>query len=192
MTSNLSEQTMKFHENRASKRRAVAVLGTAATVLAALAGCTQGKNDEREYSVPQSACGIPINAKELLPFLPPGKKLSVKTTSQSDNVFKCAISVDGKLIVQTSQEWWNDMSVLEFARGMTLDDPDQRTNDGTFAYSGYQAFGKAADCRSDEHEEQVLYTAVQASGSKHRDADAMKRLISDFTQAVEKSQACHQ
>ncbi|MER6344199.1 hypothetical protein ACWC10_07300 [Streptomyces sp. NPDC001595] len=158
-------------------------------LLAAASGCTEDR-EKPQYAVPQSACGTPVNSKELADFLPAGEEVTVKTTSNTDNVRKCTISIDGKLIVQTSQEWWNEMSTFEFARGMTLDDPDQQSSDGRYLYSGYQAFGKALNCRSDNHKEQVLFTAVQASGSKHRDADAMRQLIIDFTRAVETSETC--
>ncbi|GEC06383.1 hypothetical protein SSP24_40380 [Streptomyces spinoverrucosus] len=177
---------MKNSQVHTPSRRVWVVVGTT-TFLAALAGCT-GEQTEREYAIPQSACGTRINAEELANFLPPGKKLSIKTTSKSENVVKCAISVDGKLIVQTSQEWWNDMSVIEFARGMTLENPEHRTDDGKYAYSGYQAFSKMTDC---QRKDQVLYAAVQASGSEHRDAEAMKKIITDYTRAVEESRACN-
>ncbi|MFD7408352.1 hypothetical protein ACFV7R_38160 [Streptomyces sp. NPDC059866] len=161
----------------------------ATALLGVLSGCTEDQAN-REYAVPHSACGTPINAKAVSDFLPSGKKLTTKVTSNSRNTTKCAISVDDKLIVQTSQEWWNDMSVFEFARGMTLDDPGQQTDDGAYAYSGYQAFSKVTNCRSSKHKDQVLFTAIQASGSKHRDATAMKQLITDYTHAVEDSPMC--
>jgi len=189
MTSNLSEYIMKRFQHHPPQRRVFTVVGAVA-LLSALSGCTEDQG-EQQYAVPQSACGTPINSEQLAPFLPAGEKLSVRTTSKTDKVTKCSISVDGKLIVQTSQEWWNDMSAFEFARGMTLDDPDQQANGGNYVYSGYQGFGKALNCQNSKHKEQVLYTAVQAPGSKHRDADAMKQLITDFTRAVENSKACN-
>ncbi|MDW8805430.1 hypothetical protein P1P68_11750 [Streptomyces scabiei] len=155
-----------------------------------ISGCS-GDQEKREYTVPDSACGTSINAKALSPFLPSGEKLTSEATSNPQGVAKCSISVDGKLIVQTSQEWWNDMSILQFARGMTLDDPNHQTDDGKYAYSGYQAFGKAANCQNSKHKEQVLFTAVQAPGSKHRDAAAMKQLIAGFTKAAESSTQCN-
>ncbi|MFJ5264637.1 hypothetical protein ACIQAC_29685 [Streptomyces sp. NPDC088387] len=167
---------------------AIAVLGTI-TALVVLPGCTENEA-KREFAVPKSACGTPIDADDLSAFLPPGKKLTTKTTSDSRDSTKCAISVDSKLVVQTAQEWWDDMTVVEFSRGMTLDDPDHQTDDGNYVYSDYQAFGKVVDCQSNAHKGQVLYTAIQGSGSDHRDLDAMKRLIEKYTQAVKSSEVC--
>ncbi|KUN35154.1 hypothetical protein AQJ30_27210 [Streptomyces longwoodensis] len=82
------------------------------------------------------------------------------------------------------------MATFEFARGMTLDDPDKRTDDGRYLYSGYQAFGKATECEGGQRKDQVLFTAIQAVGTRHRDDTAMKQLIIDYTQAVEKSPMC--
>lgn len=152
-----------------------------------LASCS-GDQEEREYSTPRAVCGTAIDAEALTEFLPPGKEVSAKATTPSPKATRCAVSVDGKRIVYTAREWWNDMSVLEFAKGLSLDKPGHRTDDGRFAYSEDQAFGKTRNCRDDHG--QVLYTAVLATGSKHRDAAAMKTLITRYTQAVERSDAC--
>ncbi|WP_159052395.1 hypothetical protein [Streptomyces longwoodensis] len=181
---------MKRSLSGARRRRLSAVAG-AAVFLVALSACTGDQTEaEKDYVAPQSACGAPINAKALSGFLPSGKKVTVEATSQTGAASKCAISVDGKLVVQTSWEWWNDMATFEFARGMTLDDPDKRTDDGRYLYSGYQAFGKATECEGGQRKDQVLFTAIQAVGTRHRDDTAMKQLIIDYTQAVEKSPMC--
>ncbi|MEU0337197.1 hypothetical protein [Streptomyces sp. NPDC006193] len=80
------------------------------------------------------------------------------------------------------------MPVVEFAKGLTLDKVGHRTDDGRFAYSGNAAFGKTQHCRNDH--DQVLYTAVLATGSHHSDAAAMKKLITEFTETVQRSKVC--
>jgi hypothetical protein len=82
------------------------------------------------------------------------------------------------------------MNVLEFSRGLTLDDPTRRTDDGLYAYSDQEAFGKAPRCNNRDHKDQVLYTAILIPGSEHRDADSMKKLISEYTKALEQSPVC--
>ncbi|WP_234386704.1 hypothetical protein [Streptomyces scabiei] len=188
MKSQPSEHIVNFSRTYGRHHRWVTISGAIAFLIT-LSGCA-GNQEKREYSAPKSACDTPINAKALSPFLPAGKKINTKITTDSRRILKCAISVDGQLIVQTSQEWWNDMSVFEFARGMTLDDPDQQTDNDRYVYSGYQAFGKVAGCQSSKHKDQVLYAAVQAVGSKHRDAAAMKQLITDYIDAIEESDQC--
>jgi hypothetical protein len=171
-----------FRGRRSGAAIAVSVL------LLTLASCSEDE-PEREYSVPRNACGTAIDADALAKFLPPGEKVSTEVTTASAKATRCAVSVDGKRVVYTAQEWWNDMSVREFAKGVTLDKVGGQTEDGRFAYSGNQAFGKTNGCRNDRG--QVLYTAVLASGSKHRDAAAMKRLITKYTEAVQRSSVCH-
>jgi hypothetical protein len=158
-------------------------------LLFTLSACSSGE-PEREYATPKSLCGITVDPEELTDFLPPGKKVSTTATSSPPKATRCTVSVDGKKIIYITQEWWNDMSVLEFAQGMTLDELDGRTDDGRFAYTGNQAFGKTEDCRKKSEGDQVLYTAIQATGSKHKNADAMKKMIANYTAAVEKSNAC--
>ncbi len=82
------------------------------------------------------------------------------------------------------------MNILEFSRGLSMDDPKHQTDDGLYAYSDQQAFGKASRCSNREHENQVLYTAIQIPGSEHRDADSMKKLISEYTESLEQSSVC--
>ncbi|MBD9733279.1 hypothetical protein IGX29_16025 [Streptomyces sp. H28] len=76
-----------------------------------------------------------------------------------------------------------------FLRSQTLDPVEQTAGDGRYVYSDWQAFGKTRGC-VDEKYDQELYTGIQAYGSEHREAEAMKRLIVPFTKAVETSDAC--
>jgi hypothetical protein len=161
----------------------------ATVVLLGLTACSGGR-ESKDYSVPDSLCGARINAELFSPFLPPGKELTTHRSTPATNVTWCRIYVDGESIAQTSQEWWSNMNVLEFSRGLTLDDPTRRTDDGLYAYSDQEAFGKAPRCNNRDHKDQVLYTAILIPGSEHRDADSMKKLISEYTKALEQSPVC--
>ncbi|MEU6808720.1 hypothetical protein ABZ920_06865 [Streptomyces sp. NPDC046831] len=164
---------------------AVAVL---AVLVPMVTGC--GADEEtRDYSVPDTLCGTQVDTKELTPFLPPGKKLSVKPRVTASATW-CDVSVDGKLAVRTVQKWWQGgRDTAYFVRSQTLDRVEKTADAGRYVYSGTQAFGKTEAC-VDEKYKQELYTGVQAYVSDHKDADAMKRLIVSFTKAVEKSDAC--
>ncbi len=164
----------------------------AAVVLAVLAATVTGcgaDEETRDYSVPGTLCGIQFDIKELTPFLPPGKKLSVKP-DVSPAATWCDVSVDGKLAVRTVQTWWQGgRDTAYFLRSQTLERVEKTADEGRYVYSGNQAFGKTKDC-VDAKYKQELYTGVQAYGSDHEDADAMKRLIVSFTEKVETSDAC--
>ncbi|WP_158786534.1 hypothetical protein [Streptomyces sp. NRRL F-5065] len=159
-----------------------------AVLVPAVAGCG-AEEERRDYSVPGALCGVRVDAQELTPFLPPGKKLSVKPVVNPASTW-CDVSVDGKLAVRTVQNWWQGgHDTAHFLRGQTLERVEQSADGGRYVYSGWQAFGKTKDC-VDKNYGQELYTGVQAYGSDHRDADAMKRLIVSFTETVETSDAC--
>ncbi|MET7318857.1 hypothetical protein ABZX83_26480 [Streptomyces thermoviolaceus] len=153
--------------------------------MATLSSCG-GNQEKREYSVPDTVCGTSIDSQTLTPFLPPGKKLTTEAKKFSPNVEKCRVVVDGKLAAITSQEWWNRISILEFAGGLTLENPDHQTDDGKYAYSGNQAFGRIDGCHNRDYPGKTLYTAIQANKSGYKDASAMKRLIVNYTHAVAK------
>ncbi|MEV5613225.1 hypothetical protein [Streptomyces sp. NPDC052225] len=175
---------------RGHRARVAVALPALLVALAACSGDGEGDKQQREYTVPKSLCGSPVDSGALAKFLPAGKKVSVEETVSTDRARRCAVSVDGKRVVYTAQEWWNDMSVLNFAQGLTEKKLGHRTDDGRFVYSGSEGFGKTEGCRSSEHAGQVLYTGVQATGSGHEDAAAMKTLIARYTDGVEESTSC--
>lgn len=156
--------------------------------LPVIAACG-GEEPEREYAVPRTLCGTAVVHKDLAAFLPAGKKISVTLRSGVDWK-RCNVVVDKTSVVNVTQSWLEKgRTTAYYARGQTLDDPKESTQGGRFLYSGYEAFGKTKTC-VDKKYGQELYTSVQAQGSKHRDADAMKRLIIAYTKEVEKSAAC--
>ncbi|MCG8964747.1 hypothetical protein [Streptomyces sp. CL12-4] len=178
---------MELSRTAGRQRRFSAAAAT--VLLLGLTACS-GEREGQDYSVPDSLCGAKINAALLSSFLPPGKELTTQGSTPAINVTKCRVYIDGKPVAQTSQEWWDNMNILEFSRGLTLDDPTRQTGDGLYAYSDQQAFGKASRCNNRDHKNQVLYTAIQISGSKHRNADSMQKLISEYTIALEQSSVC--
>ncbi|WP_151772437.1 hypothetical protein [Streptomyces abyssomicinicus] len=98
--------------------------------------------------------------------------------------------MDGKLAVRTVQKWWQGgRDTAYYLRSQTLDRVEETAEEGRFVYSGWQGFGRTEDC-VDAKYEQELYTGIQAYGSDHRDAEAVKRLIVSFTAEVEKSEGC--
>ncbi|MEV1024158.1 hypothetical protein [Streptomyces sp. NPDC050264] len=66
------------------------------------------------------------------------------------------------------------------------------SDDQRFAYAGMGGVGKKASCKSTNHPEQDLYAVVQALAlaSGVDDEAAMKKLITGYTKAVERSATC--
>ncbi|WP_432053823.1 hypothetical protein [Streptomyces sp. bgisy022] len=149
-----------------------------------------GSDEEsRDYSVPDVLCGTRVDAEELTPFLPPGKRIAVEPDVSPGTAW-CDVSVDGKLAVRTVKTWWQGgRDTAYFLRSQTLKEMTESAARGRFVYSGTQAFGKTKAC-VDEKYGQELYTGFQAFDSDHEDAEAMKRLIVSFTERVERSDAC--
>jgi hypothetical protein len=164
------------------------IIATAVFLVSALSGCSND-GPEREYAIPATLCGTAINSDDLAPFLPTGRDISVKGDSRS-GIKDCEVVIDNVLVVTTTQAWLEDgRTTAYFASGQTLDTPTHSAHGGRFRYSGNEAFGKTRNCVDTKYR-QELYTAVQAQGSRHNDADAMKRLITSYTSEVEKSAEC--
>ncbi|MFH0172896.1 hypothetical protein [Streptomyces cacaoi] len=178
--------------HRATARKVHRVHRVSVTALTSLvillAGCSSD-GQEREYAVPGTLCGTAVETDALSPFLPAGREITVKDRSYSGSK-GCEVIVDDKLIMTTTQMWTDEGTTTAlFAAQQSLDTPDKSTEDGRFVYSGFEAFGKTRGCVDTKYK-QELYTVIQAEGSKHRDAEAMKRLILSFTGSVEKSAEC--
>ncbi|WP_405627142.1 hypothetical protein OG933_12895 [Streptomyces sp. NBC_00016] len=178
---------MKSHRPTARKSSTVSI--AALTILVfLLAGCGE-EEQKREYAVPGTLCGTTVDRDDLAPFLPAGRKITVKERSYSGSK-GCQVIVDDKLIMTTTQMWMEEGTTTAlFAARQSFDTPDKSTENGRFVYSGFEAFGKTRGC-VDTRYKQELYTVVQAEGSRHRDAEAMKHLILAFTGEIEKSAEC--
>ncbi|MFF7446817.1 MULTISPECIES: hypothetical protein [unclassified Streptomyces] len=177
-----------FLKRRHFKTFPATTLGVITALTFGISGCS-GDSEKRNYAIPDSLCGTAIDAKDLAPFLPSGRDASVREKKYS-GTRRCEVVVDDTLIVTTTLTWLKEgTTTVEFAYGQTLDNPKKSADGGRYRYSGYEAFGSTTNC-VDAKAKQALYTAIQAQGSKHRDAEAMKRLIISFTKNVEASAAC--
>ncbi|AXE89048.1 hypothetical protein C1703_28940 [Streptomyces sp. Go-475] len=166
------------------------LISTAAftTLTFTITGCG-GDEQQREYTIPGNLCGTAVDSDTLTPFLPAGRRITVRDKSYS-GVKGCQVIVDNQLIFTATQIWLEEGNTTAFvAARQSLDTPDHSAEAGRFRYSGYEAFGKTRGC-IDAKYKQELYTIMQASGSKHRDAEAVKRLIISYTKEVEKSSEC--
>jgi hypothetical protein len=178
---------MNLRRTGGRKRHAIVVV-FAVALSTALSGCS-GDDNKREYAVPRKLCGTAIDSDDLAPFLPAGKEITTKDTS-GGGIKRCRVIVDGKIAATTTQAWLEDgRTTAYFATGQALSALNHSADGERFRYSGNEAFGKTRDCVDTKYE-QELYTAVQISGSQHRDADAMKRLIFSYTSQVEQSAEC--
>ncbi|MGY9068557.1 hypothetical protein [Streptomyces murinus] len=169
--------------------RPVVVVSIAAALLVGLSGCGEHKA-KREYAVPRSLCGIPVDSETLAPFLPGGRKLSVKQTMSSMSGISCQVRVDNHFPVQTSLWWTNQPNTAGYVGLQNNSKLDHRADGGRFLYSGWEAFGETRNCTSKKLLGARLFTAFQMETSDHQDADAMKRLITEYTNAVEKTDTC--
>ncbi|WP_159050380.1 hypothetical protein [Streptomyces cellostaticus] len=180
---------MNTRRRYAGMRLAVVVTATGA-LLASLSGCSDQK-EKRQYAVPHSLCGIPVDSNTLAPFMPPGRKLTVKRDTTNSLASICEIRVDSRQAVQTEQMWLSDApNTAYFVGGAANSKLDHEAEDGRFLYSGWEAFGKTHQCTSEKLLNSQLFTAFQMNSSNHQDADAMKQLITAYTKAVEKTDTC--
>jgi hypothetical protein len=186
MTKGKSLNTLRLY---AGMRLTVAIAATVA-LLATLSGCS-GQKEKRQYAVPHSLCGIPVDSNALAPFMPSGRKLTAKRDTTDTWASVCEISIDSRQVLQTEQMWLADApNTAYFVGGQANSKLDHQAQNGRFLYSGWEAFGKTLSCKSKKLLNSELFTAFQMNSSDHQDTNAMKQLIAEFTKEVEKTQTC--
>ncbi|MET9964605.1 hypothetical protein ABZZ80_01410 [Streptomyces sp. NPDC006356] len=154
--------------------------------------CSSGEENEKNYTVPRTQCGISLNPELLAPFLPGGERIAVKQSSPNGGTKRCDVIIDGQIAVREVQAWWSEgESVTSVAGAYAKMDNGQATGDNRYFYSDTGGIGKAAEpCKSTEHPGQDLYGIVQVFASGRADSDAMKSLITSYTKALEGSDEC--
>ncbi|MGP4047236.1 hypothetical protein [Streptomyces sp. 2A115] len=164
-------------------------MATAVAIGTALSGCS--KDEEREYALPKSLCGVTVNPDLMSPFLPPGKKIATQQESPNGGTKRCKVSVDGEVSLIAGQLWWEKGgTVADVASVNARVDPGQVTDNEKYLYSGTGAVGKAEGCTDATHPDQVLFTVLQVFTSGQDDAATMKRLIVDYTEQLQENNKC--
>lgn len=167
----------------------IARLALGAIAFAAAAGCSSTEV-KREYAIPSTLCGMAVPSGELEKFLPAGSDISVRDTSPVDRTKRCVVRVDGKRAFVASREWWqqkDDVTTVAFAHSQVkrgeLADQDR------LLYSETGAVGRTK-CVDAELPDGVLYVALESHDEASADAQAMRKLIASYVEAVESSDEC--
>lgn len=184
---------MKSRENRspyATHRRLAVGLGALSFVLLAV-GCSE---PAQEYDVPKALCGVDVPADVLDPLLPDGEKVSERSKTAS-GVKRCYVSVDDKVALSTSVEWYEAKTpVAEVAEKTVGADPgDKVTADKRYSYSGKGGAGliRCEDSSAiDKDVDGDLYTTVRVSGDDSADATAVLKVIEAYTAAAPAAGEC--
>ncbi|MCG8964746.1 hypothetical protein [Streptomyces sp. CL12-4] len=159
------------------------------TLFGALAGCAD-TGGETEYAAPKDLCGISVQQDALVQLLPSGDEIEVQEKNPVPSRKRCQVNVDGRAALMASQEWWEEGdSIVDVARGIPQLKSAELRDDERYLQTGTGAV-KRAECVSTEHPGHHLFVSVQVYGDGVDDAAAVKKAITSYAQAVEKSAAC--
>jgi hypothetical protein len=178
----------KIHNAARPRARAALTLVTAMTALLSIAACS---SSDKQYTVPESLCGIKVPQDVLRAVLPNGEKLTERPES-SESAKRCRIHVDGEAVLSASTEHWEDETtandVAQSALG--VDPQDQHDDEGRYIYSSTGAVGKV-DCAEAEKAHEPLWASVRVTHDDAKDADMLK-LIRTYAKAIGSSKECSQ
>ncbi|MGV9560455.1 hypothetical protein [Streptomyces sp. NPDC003522] len=159
-------------------------------VFGTLVGCS-GSGGQKEYGAPSALCGIPIDSKLILEFLPAGKEINVQEKQPVPSTKRCQVNIDNKWELVASQEWWEETaSITEVADAHPQLDSAEPTEDKSVLFTGTGAVARVKNCATVKIPGYALYTALQLRTSDLENGSAMKKLITAYTKEVERSSEC--
>ncbi|MFI1780170.1 hypothetical protein [Streptomyces rubiginosohelvolus] len=173
-------------------------IGTAASLAATVAlaatlsACSGDEPPEKAYTVPGSLCGIAVEPALVKAVLPGGGSLTSATVKPNGGTVRCNLSVDGKEALSLAQAWWGDRdSATGVAQGYAHTDNGTLSEDERFVYTGRAGVGQTvSSCEVAEQPEQDLYIVVETRDTGIDDPEAIEKLLTAYTKAVEGSPAC--
>ncbi|WP_432249603.1 hypothetical protein ACRAR1_21070 [Streptomyces sanyensis] len=180
--------------------RAITVRQVAAPILAcglalSLTACGGG----REYTVPDKACGVPLNKKELDPFLVDGEKLEVAGRSLIDTGTKthgqCILWVDGwrvlDLQIEKVDKIYDPMAPLEDFRFKNREKLKDMPFPGLGAVGDFNSM-VSTTCSGPSADHIVVYvsTSLQSDGDVTERRKNVESFTLDFVPKVKDALQC--
>jgi hypothetical protein len=161
------------------------------TAFSMLVGCSDS-GEKRDYRVPSALCGVAVAPEIVSALLPPGERLSFEEKRPVHRRAECRANVDGQVALIVSQEWWEDSDTLvDVAASVPqLESAVLSDDSNTYMNSPTGAVMKASGCDSPDHPGHSLFTALEVHADGVDNAEATKKLITTYTQAVEDSDTC--
>ncbi|MFH8374353.1 hypothetical protein [Streptomyces cyaneofuscatus] len=170
------------------------VVPLAATVAlaATLSACSGDEPPKKAYTVPSSLCGISVDPALVKAALPGGDSLTSAAQKPNGGTVRCNLYVDSKLVLSLAQAWWSEgKTTAAVAPAYPGTKEGTMSEDERFIYSGKAGVGRTVpSCKVSRHPEQDLYVAVETRESGVDDPDAIEKLLTAYTKAVEESPAC--
>ncbi|MEV5429531.1 hypothetical protein [Streptomyces sp. NPDC052701] len=162
---------------------------TAVALFGIMVGCSKSEGT-KEYDVPHSLCGVSLDRALVSELLPPGKNIEVQQNNPVPSRHRCQVNIDGEAALMLSQEWWRQgNTVADVARGIPQLENAKLTDDDGDLHTGTGAV-KETRCVSQDHRGQNLFAAVQVFMDGVDGAEAVRKLVKEYSLAVEKSKMC--
>lgn len=170
--------------------RAALALGLVPLLLA-LAACG---GDERDYTVPTSLCGTPVDSGLLEPLLPVGKEIGQEKgfSGQEGPKQMCTVRVDGKAWLVTHGEWREGgYTALDAVRDRRGRGGEHAVDGGKIAYWD-QGAATVVPCRSEKWKAQTFSVVVESvyRDGRKGDSDALKAFVESYGKAVAERLPC--
>lgn len=144
---------------------------------------------KREYSVPDSMCGVNVGTDLIEPFMPPGKQLQQAEEGDDVVIWSCDVSVDGEDVFQITREWWKPgWSARRFAPSQAYVEPEHEAADESYVYSDEGAVA-ALRC-TEEGNDWDLFLVARVRDAGVPDEKAMGRFITTYRAEVLKTDPC--
>ena len=166
--------------------------GVIAVLALATSSATACSPNEREYETPKSMCGISVTPRLLTPLLPPGKRVQSDFSDPLVNhgALHCKLSVDGKEILITTQEWTEKeedaLSIGDLMPEMEAEDL-KGTRDFQYSQNGAAL---RVNCATPRKPERDLFAITRIPGPQKPDVADVKAFAKNYSKGVQASKQC--
>ncbi|MFD7286191.1 hypothetical protein [Streptomyces sp. NPDC059863] len=172
-------------------RRAAGPAALAVVLSIGLSGC--GDGEKKDYAIPTSLCGVPVDPQLLDPLLPPGKKIFVEEGHYAKGVPRegCSILIDGDVWLSLYGEWRKaGFTALDAAKDQVVGGGGFNTTPNGDIASWYRGAATAFPCRNKEWGAySTVAEAVERDGRKANE-EALKKFIAPYSKALAEHLPC--
>ncbi|MGW6456600.1 hypothetical protein ACWF94_11870 [Streptomyces sp. NPDC055078] len=120
----------------------------------------------------------------LTPLLSGGEKIAVSERTPAQGIWQCEVTVDGKVVLKASQEWWHRGSSLAMVARLNAYVKDGTESEGGKTYASKTgAVGRVA-CAQPKKPDSVLYAIVGVTSHLKPGESATRDFITNYADAV--------
>ncbi|MEU9402660.1 hypothetical protein [Streptomyces sp. NPDC048242] len=166
-------------------------VGALLLAMVGVAGCSS-HGAKAEFTVPKSLCGVSVPSQSLSRLLPAdGARISVRKEGGPERGWTlCQVKVDGKTVMEASQEWIVAGDTARNILGHRLTIWQQKSADGGSVVYAAEGGASLIMCRGKGVQKEDVSTLIDVLKPGRPDEAAMGQIIRGYTKSLKAQNPC--